>query len=82
MNMYFATCELQAAIRFLSSSFPEKSVTKESAPKFFEAVKKDYFRVCDPSFHPKGMIIAGNNYEKAPKEELDEAEKEIRGLLA
>lgn len=81
MSMYFATCEIQAALRFLSSSFPEKNVTAESAPKFFEAVRKDYFRVCDPKFHTKGMVIGGNNYDNAPREELEEAQKEIQTLL-
>jgi len=79
--MYFATCDVNNAINFLQSSFPEKNVTQESAPKFFEAVRKDYFRVCDPRFHRKGMVIGGNNFESAPKDEVMEAQEEIQTLL-
>jgi len=80
MSLYFATCVVNTAKEYLKRSFPEKEIDEASAPKFFEAVGKDWLRVCDPNFHSKGMVIGGDKFTEASPQEIEDATKEIKAI--
>lgn len=78
MNIEFATCERDTALRFIQRVYPSKTITDkpESAGPLLDFVEKDIVRIQDPMMYGKTIAITpGTHWDESKRADIVAAAK-------
>lgn len=67
MEIHFATCDRQHALRFIQDVYPSRTITDspDSAGPLLDFVESDVVRIQDPRMHgDRPEVIPGNNWNE------------------
>lgn len=73
MSFEFATCERDAALRFIRTVYPSRIIidTPESAGKLLDYVEKDIVRIQDPMMHGSSIQVSpATNWDEKYRDEI------------